>query len=317
MPASHTTAIAAAAAAVAVGAVLFYAKKRRDSTAPAVAYARPNAPEGRKYKYRAVHGIPYPPSVLQNKVDECRRRFIPRDDDIFVTTYPKCGTTVMQQIVLLLQRGGNPEGIDLGMTGKDTPWIEQVASGRDPTRDLDWLDTLPARRVFKTHAPRHLFPCVEGRGGAVCAPAGARLIVVSRNPFDATVSMFHHAKDKRVFEYADGEWDDFFALFLAGRVEHGCFFERHAAWWAACKADPARILWLHCALPNGSNARPAASLRWSHARLAVRAQTRRCCRTRTRRSPPSRGTAGWGCCRAARSTRRWWSASSPRRASRP
>ena len=70
MPANHNTAIAAAAAAVAVGAVLFYAKKRRDRTAPAVAYARPNAPEGRKYKYRAVHGIPYPPSVLQNKVDD-------------------------------------------------------------------------------------------------------------------------------------------------------------------------------------------------------------------------------------------------------
>jgi hypothetical protein len=253
----------AAAVLAAAGAILLYARKRRNDEDPGATYARPDAPAGQRYKYRPVHSIVYPPGCLQSKIDECRRPggLVLRDDDIAVTTYPKCGTTVMQQIVLLLQRNGNPRGISLDATGSDTPWIEQVASGRDPAKDRAWLDTLPARRVFKTHACRHLFPAVPSRNGAVCAAAGARLVVVCRNPFDACVSMYHHARDKPVFEYADGEWDDFFGLFMSGQVESGCFF----AWHAAAQADPGRILWLHyealLADPHGTVAAVAAHCR--------------------------------------------------------
>ena len=46
----------------------------------------------------------------------CRRHvaalqaeFVPRESDCFVTTYPKCGTTWMQQICVLLKEGSEDE----------------------------------------------------------------------------------------------------------------------------------------------------------------------------------------------------------------
>ena len=45
--------------------------------------------------------------------------------------------------------------------------------------------------------------------------------------------------------YASYRWDDFFELFLSGRVESGCFFAWHACWWAEAKLDPRRVLFVH------------------------------------------------------------------------
>lgn len=53
----------------------------------------------------SYHGIVYPPFVKGSVVDNARKTFTLRDDDIIVATYPKCGTTWMQQIVLLLLHG--------------------------------------------------------------------------------------------------------------------------------------------------------------------------------------------------------------------
>ena len=243
--------LVATSVAFGTAAVLLALRRRRRSRPqpllpqPQHHYARPDLPEGQRYKFAVVHGLAYPPSVLEQAVDECREQLVSRDTDIWVTTFPKCGTTLMQQIVLLLLRSGEPDGIDLGMTGEQTPWVEQIISGRGgPDKNMGWLDMLQPRRVFKTHAPRHLFPCVPGRSSA-CTSSGSRIVVVCRNPRDAAVSMYHHARDKKVFEYTDGKWADFFKLFLGGNVESGCFFEWHRAWWKVAKADPEQILWLH------------------------------------------------------------------------
>lgn len=60
----------------------------------------------------------------------------------------------------------------------------------------------PLRRVIKTHAPAQLAPWIGGveRG----LRDGARVIVVTRNPKDACVSMFHHSRDVPAFGYPAG-----------------------------------------------------------------------------------------------------------------
>ena len=46
-----------------------------------------------------------------------------RDDDIFITTYPKCGTTWTQQIVSLLFNNGNELDSEKGVF-KHSPFLE-------------------------------------------------------------------------------------------------------------------------------------------------------------------------------------------------
>ena len=98
------------------------------------------------------------------------------------------------------------------------------------------------RRVWKTHAPAGAVPW---RGGpAAPAEAGAKVVVVSRNPKDAAVSMLHHTRNIPGFCFAGG-WEQFAPLFLAGRVESGSIWEWHRGWWEAAAAHPESVLVVH------------------------------------------------------------------------
>ncbi|HEX5419274.1 MAG TPA: sulfotransferase domain-containing protein [Gammaproteobacteria bacterium] len=136
----------------------------------------------------------------------------PEAGDLFVSTYPKCGTTWMQYIVyLILHRGADlPEGLTLGEV---FPHLEEV--GAEAAR------LLPAPRLLKTHLPLPMAPFV---------PA-ARYVYVARNPFDCAVSFYHHTRGfVQHYDFADGSFDDFFECFLAGEVDFGDYFENLLPW---------------------------------------------------------------------------------------
>lgn len=196
-----------------------------------------------RYAHRVNDGQVTNPKILPSRVRELRASFVPWHDDIFIATFPRCGTTWTQQIVLLLLNGGDPTGLNLSMCGEHTPWVEQVVSSREPGRDRAWLDNMPSsrRRVLKTHASVPNFPCVPD-GARLYSTPTARTVFVTRNPKDACVSNFHHARDKPVFDFSEGRWEDFFELFMSGRTESGDFWQFTTEWAAAAAADPERVL---------------------------------------------------------------------------
>ena len=49
-----------------------------------------------------VDGIPLVSGVSSENIKNLRRNVVTRADDVFVVTYPKCGTTWMRQILKLL-----------------------------------------------------------------------------------------------------------------------------------------------------------------------------------------------------------------------
>lgn len=83
-----------------------------------------------------VNGVPMNRFVTQQRVDELARIEL-RPEDLFIVTYPKSGTTWMQQIVKLIRTKGADDGIH-PMTY--SPWIEQTDEARaregDPPLDL-------------------------------------------------------------------------------------------------------------------------------------------------------------------------------------
>ncbi len=104
------------------------------------------------YKTNLVHGIPFPPFIDQQRMDDLKS--IPlRSDDLFVVTYPKSGTTWTQQIVKLIRNGGKEDDTKVVDA---VPWLEAeeglvLSSGTK-------VDDMLSPRSFKSHTPYHLMP---------------------------------------------------------------------------------------------------------------------------------------------------------------
>ncbi len=182
------------------------------------------------YASQMYHGVVYPPFCKADRIDELRKKPL-RSDDIVIATYPKCGTTLMQQIVLCLTRGEN-----VLEPMAESPWAEMTVSrGEDGIENFNNWPSV-TRRVVKTHGTAELKPWSEING--------AKVIVVARNPGDACVSMWHHSRDIPVFKYS-GPLNHFVEkLYMPGKVESGCFWAFHAGWRREVEKDPDNHLWI-------------------------------------------------------------------------
>ena len=95
-----------------------------------------------------------------------------RKDDIYISTYPKSGTTVMQMILYHLTTDGS---MDFNHIYDVSPWIRNASfrSQKPPN--------LPSPRLIKTHD--HYKDFDKNTKG--------RFIYVYRNGMDVAVSHFH------------------------------------------------------------------------------------------------------------------------------
>ena len=139
-----------------------------------------------------------------------------QDDDIFIATYPKSGTTWMQMIVLLLKNEGViPNGLTFyQLTHDQIPFIDRYGASV--------VEQLDHPRMIKSHLPFNKIPWNDN----------AKYIVVCRNPFDVCVSFYHHTEGfTSVYNFKDGSFDVFFELFLKGEVQFGCYFYHLLSYW--------------------------------------------------------------------------------------
>ena len=139
--------------------------------------------------------------------------------DIFVSAYPKCGTTWTQNIVYLLLHDGVPLGAGDRLADL-FPHLEEV--GRQ------FVESLAAPRCIKTHLPFEITPY----------NAHARYLYLARNPFDCAVSFFHHTRGfPQHYDFAEGTFAEFFECFLVGNVDFGDYFDNLVSWYARRNDD--------------------------------------------------------------------------------
>jgi hypothetical protein len=140
-----------------------------------------------------------------------------RESDVFISSYPRSGTTLTQWILYLLTHDPQPDPTHLT---KVSPWFERsLAIGELCALDLE---RFPSPRIFKSHLPREWLP------------DGARYVYVERDGLDVLLSYFHFYRAYLGFE---GSLDDFYRRFIEGRLQYGSWFE-HVAGWRARASDP-------------------------------------------------------------------------------
>ncbi len=108
--------------------------------------------------------------------------FTLRPDDVFVITPPKCGTTWMLNIVMMLIHGrAVPDAGGL----QNAPWID--AAFRDRREITEFLDGLERRRCIKSHTP------MDG----ISYAGEPSYIAVYRHPVDVHFSLRTHTANMK------------------------------------------------------------------------------------------------------------------------
>ena len=85
--------------------------------------------------------------------------------------------------------------------------IEKVGS--------DALHSLRRPRLLKTHL--NFANCPKS--------AHAKYIYVVRNPKDCLTSYYYHNRNFKIYEWAEGDFDVFFELFINGELAFGDYFD--------------------------------------------------------------------------------------------
>ncbi|XP_051984233.1 sulfotransferase 2B1-like [Xyrauchen texanus] len=140
-----------------------------------------------------------------------------QDTDTVIVSYPKSGTTWMQEIITLVLSKGDPTIAQTQPNWARAPWLEQYYCPKV-------LEASKGPRVITTHLPYHLLaPALQD--------SKAKVIYVSRNPKDVVVSYYHFHKMAN-FLPDPGSFSEFLSAFLKGTVHYGSWFD-HVKGWAS------------------------------------------------------------------------------------
>ncbi|CAE8614923.1 unnamed protein product, partial [Polarella glacialis] len=163
-----------------------------------------------------------------------REVFCCKPGDVFVVTFPRCGTTWMVQIAVSCIFGAAAD------YDAHAVFVEGgVASSASFVRALD---ELPAPRVLKTHAPADMHPGLERKSESELQKNG-KVVYVVRNPKDALVSLRHHHANNASIGW-NGSWDEWVDQWLAGKRSEeygGTYFDHVKGWWRLAKLHPDRV----------------------------------------------------------------------------
>lgn len=146
--------------------------------------------------------------------------------DVFIASWAKSGTTMMQQMFHQLRMGAatGAGDMDFDDISRMTPWADSaVMTGTDMT-----APQRAAPRGFKSHRDYERLP------------AGMRYVVTLRDPKDTYVSMCRFFEGW-VLEPGALTLEDFFPLWMAGGPG-GCDYFTHLLSWWARRSEPDTLL---------------------------------------------------------------------------
>ncbi|KAL1414127.1 hypothetical protein MTO96_000946 [Rhipicephalus appendiculatus] len=136
----------------------------------------------------------------------------PRPGDLFLVSYPKSGSTWTSRIMY---------NILMDAVDSDDP-LEPLV--RFPCLEMQGAEAAiyaPRPAAFKTHLPFHKNPY----------STDAKYVYIARNPYDTCVSFYYHTKHFPPYKFQNGTFDEFFELFIKGRVDYGDYFDNVLSWY--------------------------------------------------------------------------------------
>merc|ERR1712071_218459 len=163
------------------------------------------------------------------------RNFPTRSDDVWVVTFPKCGTTWTQEMVWMITHNCDVEAAKekLQIRSPFIEWPTLPQTGAPVLMNFEKIDAMASPRVLKSHLPFYLLPphLVD-----TC-----KVVYVARNPKDVIVSYFHHHRLVNCQNYTN-DIDKFAEYFMNDELYYSPFFGHILEGWA--KRDHPNVLFL-------------------------------------------------------------------------
>ncbi|KAF5902974.1 sulfotransferase family cytosolic 2B member 1-like, partial [Clarias magur] len=142
-----------------------------------------------------------------------------REDDVLIVTYPKSGTTWMQEIVPLIISEGDLTPVHTIPNWDRVPWLEEHRA------KILTLEQRPSPRIFATHFHHYMMNDSYFK-------IKPKVIYVMRNPKDVFTSSFHYY-GMASYLVNPGTTDEFLEKFLNGKIMFGSWFDHVKSWLKA------------------------------------------------------------------------------------
>ncbi|XP_063797701.1 sulfotransferase 2B1-like [Pseudophryne corroboree] len=152
----------------------------------------------------------------QERLEYLENEYRVYDDDVYLVTYPKSGTTWMMEILSLIRSNGDSTWCYKVPNYMRIPWLDVSGVG------VQLVDQCESPRYLSSHLQIQLFP-------KSFFSSKAKVIYTARNPKDVLVSMYHYAHMSHVIKKPHG-FDEFMEDFLQGRVPFGSWFDHIKGW---------------------------------------------------------------------------------------
>ncbi|GFY73932.1 sulfotransferase 1E1 [Trichonephila inaurata madagascariensis] len=154
------------------------------------------------------------PSFVMKNLDHVKN-FTFNDGDILVVSFPKTGTTWLQEIIYSILNGVDET---LSQSLEDRfPYLEFMYPG------LKSIQKMEGQRLIKTHLPYSLLP-------EDIHKKNVKILYIMRNPKDVVVSYYHFVRMMTVSDYS-GNFENFFQEFLSDKVPYGPLWKHYQEMW--------------------------------------------------------------------------------------
>merc|ERR1711953_1073918 len=135
------------------------------------------------------------------------KEFQSRPDDVWVASFPKCGTTWTQEMVWCIMNNYDYEAGQKATLDEKFPYFEISAvtevDGVLAENSMELVENMESPRLIKTHLSFDMLPTSITQNKA-------KLIYVTRNPRDTCISFYNFI---RVVEGYSGTLEDFTQCF--------------------------------------------------------------------------------------------------------
>ncbi|XP_055706451.1 luciferin sulfotransferase-like [Phlebotomus papatasi] len=179
---------------------------------------RPTTPIAEKWCLRSY----FMPAKYRASV-QVIENFQVRPDDVWVVTFPKCGTTWTQEMVWQICNDLDYEKSNSIGLNERFPFLElgTIVPEKFKMDALPMLEKMPSPRLIKTHLPAPLLP----KDIWTVKP---KIVYVARNAKDAAISFYHHYRNLQGYR---GNLDDFLDIFLNDAVIYAPYDSHIIDFW--------------------------------------------------------------------------------------